>query len=99
MEAIRVATPAPVEVTSNNAATTAPTSIVGIKVSSSSWADINVWKENIKAAAVAAGDGKYKFDGKTKIWNVLQPTWDHLIANYPGADFKVERVEATLTKI
>lgn len=97
-EAIKAATPAPIPVTGtgNNEAAT---SIVGIKVSSSSWADISVWKENIKAAAVAAGDGKYKFDGKTKVWNVLRPAWDHLVANYPGADFKVERVEATLASI
>lgn len=95
-EAIRAATPAPVLVTgtSNNEAAT---SIVGIKVSSSSWADINVWKENIKAAAVAAGDGKFKFDRNTKVWNVLRPTWDYLIANYPGAADKVELVSGTLS--
>lgn len=93
--AIKAVAPAPVAATISS--TDAPSSIVGIKVSSSSWADINVWKENIKAAAVAAGDGKYKFDGKTKIWNVLQPTWDHLIANYPGAADKVEFVSGTLS--
>ncbi len=92
-EAIKSVAPVSVAVANNNAAT--PASIVGIKVSSSSWADINVWKENIKAAAVAAGDGKYKFDCKTKIWNVLQPTWDHLLANYPGAADKVELVSGT----
>lgn len=97
-EAIKAVAPAPVVAVASNNATT-PASIVGIKVSSSSWADINIWKENIKAAAVAAGDGKYKFDGKTKIWNVLQPTWDHLIANYPGAASKVELVSGTLSYI
>lgn len=96
-EAIKTVTPVPVPVAAASNNTAAPASIVGIKVSSASWADINVWKENIKAAAVAAGDGKYKFDGKTKIWNVLQPTWDHLIANYPGAADKVELVSGTLS--
>ncbi|WP_292992647.1 SNF2-related protein [Nitrosomonas sp.] len=96
-EAIKTVTPVPVPVAAASNNTAAPASIVGIKVSSASWADINVWKENIKAAAVVAGDGKYKFDGKTKIWNVLQPTWDHLIANYPGAADKVELVSGTLS--
>lgn len=96
-EAIKAVTPAPVAAVSSN--TGAASNIVGIKVSSTSWADISVWKENIKAAAVAAGDGKYKFDKNTKIWNVFQPTWDHLIANYPGASDKVELVSGTLASI
>ncbi|MBL0011073.1 MAG: hypothetical protein IPP22_08860 [Nitrosomonas sp.] len=86
----------PVTAVNSNAGTVS--SIVGIKISSTSWADISVWKENIKAAAVAAGDGKFKFDKNTKVWNVLQPTWDHLIANYPGASDKVELV-GTLASI
>lgn len=93
--AIKAVSPVPVAAASSNNVEAG--SIVGIKVSSTSWADISVWKENIKASAVAAGDGKYKFDGKTKIWNVLQPAWDHLIANYPGAADKVELVSGTLS--
>ncbi|MDF0607201.1 hypothetical protein HZU77_016415 [Neisseriaceae bacterium TC5R-5] len=68
-----------------------PDDVVGIT------GDTRHWKDQIKSAAVRAGGGRYKWDGKALAWNVYRSTWDDLIASYPQAAQQLQLTTATRT--
>lgn len=47
-------------------------------------------KNTIKLCADRAGDGKKKWDGDNKTWNVRRAAWDYLVKNYPSAAAHLE---------
>ncbi|MFA5920115.1 MAG: SNF2-related protein [Methylococcaceae bacterium] len=54
------------------------------------------WKGTIKLVATQHGDGKFKWDGKNKAWNVKRKTWISLIEGYPRAKNELNIITATL---
>jgi len=68
-----------------------PTDVVGIR------GNTRTWKDEIKQSAMAAGAGKFKWDGDALAWNVYRSTWTHLIAKHPRAADELELTKATKT--